>query len=137
MKALVIKHSSRGTTSTTSLVQNLQEKKKVLTEEMTVEDGSRNEDREEVIKVREKVAEGTVETETEIGQEKVVENNTYAQHDKKKGHSSESEAVGQKINCEVIEIQKEERNLHVPAPRHLSRPRKPQDRLCEYVTNVD
>ena len=51
----------------------------------------------------------------ETSRENVVENNKDAQQDEKEDFS-ESEAVGQKVNFEETEIQKEERNLPVPAP---------------------
>ena len=104
------------------------------TEEITVEDGSRNLERKEVPEVYENGNVGTEETEMEISQN-VVENDKDAQQDEK-GDFSGSEAVGQKFNFEETEIQKEERNLPVPAPRRSTRPKKPPDRLAEYVTNA-
>ena len=106
------------------------------TEDITVAEESRNEDREDVTEVGEKVDKGTEETETDIGQENVVENDNDAQQDEEKEDSIESESSGQKVDNTEIEILKEERNLPVPAPRCSSRPRKPPDRYGEFVCDV-
>ena len=104
-------------------------------EEMTADEESRNEEREDVPEVSGKVDEGT-RIETERGQENVVENDTDTQQDKDKEDSNESEYIGQKVDSTETFIQTEERNLPVPAPRRSSRLRKPPDRFGEYVSNV-